>query len=1000
MTLSKHFNKTLFKNSKRVGFITIAIISMFFAACGGGNDNSDKKDRQYPTIPTYSVSFFTNGGSSVTARSVPEGDVVSEPNPAPTRIGYDFDGWYTDNNTFVQPVPFPYTVTRNVTLYAKWKPHVYIFTIYDIDNLPVQTENVEHGDTISEPSQMTTREGYDFDWWYGNSERTIRVTFPYPVTGPVNLYEKWSIKKYTVTFNSGDGNPERSIQVEHGGVIDEPEPTREGYDFSGWYSNPERTVPVTLPLTVTGPVSLYVKWKDVPLVTSITISPNEIELDQEQGKKLTATCAGVGDFYCSVIWKSSDINVATVNNEGLVTAVRDGVAYINAAWSEDYTVISPEVKITVTDPNTGVFLSALKAIPMAADPSGAKPKVLDAYTHGGQNYFLIDAGQIANTYISSVIPPVYYPGFGTPTYSRTTLTEQTITEAVTETVSNSITMTESKGTSLDIKAFLTVRLGSQAKYAEFGASINRTWNWSSSESGTNSTTHQTSVSEANKFAETQSTSLTLSPGTPVGYHRIAMYALSNIYLIVTTTIDNQELLDCEVVVSASGSFNVRQEFSPDGIFDNTPISGTDLIDFADDFYRDLKLDLVTKVFDFSNAIPNQASTIASDIQMAVFVGQYDKRTTFNNYNIVVAGRGGFPLIIEFENFGMKAGANTVAINSASEADITINFKGNNSISGGNASAAATGSGQNGRNGSDAIFTNGRLTLTGGGSADIMGGSGTVGRAGTGYTYDANSNKAQGLHGGNGGIGGNGGNGVSAASLSVLTVLDKVKIIGGDGANGANGGQGEGVQGPGRATAGRGGDAGGGGSGGHGVYLQEIFSINLKQIESLQIMGGNGGTGGGGGRGGRGYSNAGDTRDNGGNGGSGGNGGNGGTGIYFRNESGLASGSMPSDNASVQGGRGGNGGKGGNGGAAIYTAGWGQSGHGSNGIGGSGGNAGNGGNALRIINTPTVLLRLLASDGGIGGLRGDDGDGKGNEVSTPNNPNENGKNGASGLLQAW
>ena len=44
---------------------------------------------------------------------------MSAPNPPPTREGYNFDGWYSDSS-LTKKVDFPYTVTGNITLYAKW----------------------------------------------------------------------------------------------------------------------------------------------------------------------------------------------------------------------------------------------------------------------------------------------------------------------------------------------------------------------------------------------------------------------------------------------------------------------------------------------------------------------------------------------------------------------------------------------------------------------------------------------------------------------------------------------------------------------------------------------------------------------------------------------------------------------------------------------------------------------------------------------------------------
>jgi len=71
--------------------------------------------------PTYTVKFMTNGGSNIDDIKVRQGDSITNPPTNPTRTGgYSFEGWYTDNNSFSNPVEFPYTPQGNTTLYANW----------------------------------------------------------------------------------------------------------------------------------------------------------------------------------------------------------------------------------------------------------------------------------------------------------------------------------------------------------------------------------------------------------------------------------------------------------------------------------------------------------------------------------------------------------------------------------------------------------------------------------------------------------------------------------------------------------------------------------------------------------------------------------------------------------------------------------------------------------------------------------------------------------------
>ncbi len=66
------------------------------------------------------VSFVSNGGSSIAEEVIVDGGQLKQPTP-PTRNGYTFDGWFYDAE-FTSPVEFPIAITENLTLYAKWSP--------------------------------------------------------------------------------------------------------------------------------------------------------------------------------------------------------------------------------------------------------------------------------------------------------------------------------------------------------------------------------------------------------------------------------------------------------------------------------------------------------------------------------------------------------------------------------------------------------------------------------------------------------------------------------------------------------------------------------------------------------------------------------------------------------------------------------------------------------------------------------------------------------------
>ena len=64
------------------------------------------------------IRFDSNGGTTIPSQTVEIGEKVAQPE-APTRFGYSFAGWYTDEK-LTKSFDFATKVTEDVTLYAKW----------------------------------------------------------------------------------------------------------------------------------------------------------------------------------------------------------------------------------------------------------------------------------------------------------------------------------------------------------------------------------------------------------------------------------------------------------------------------------------------------------------------------------------------------------------------------------------------------------------------------------------------------------------------------------------------------------------------------------------------------------------------------------------------------------------------------------------------------------------------------------------------------------------
>jgi uncharacterized repeat protein (TIGR02543 family) len=248
---------------------------------GGWNTNSSGTGTNYgagssysPTVSitlyakwnpiTYTVTYNADGGSPAPASpaTVNQGSTVTAPS-AMTKTGYDFDGWYTDSAKTILAV-FPITVTSSITLYAKWNIKTYTVTYNADGGSPAPTGGtVNYEAVISQPAPMT-KIGHTFGGWFTNSGKTTAASFPITVTGNVELYAKWIINTYTVTFNPDNEKPAPAEQqVNYGGKVTKPaDPTKSGYTFDGWSERED----VSLPRwdfdsgIVTGVMTLKARW--------------------------------------------------------------------------------------------------------------------------------------------------------------------------------------------------------------------------------------------------------------------------------------------------------------------------------------------------------------------------------------------------------------------------------------------------------------------------------------------------------------------------------------------------------------------------------------------------------------------------------------------------------------------------------------------------------------------------------------------------------------------
>jgi len=322
-------------------------------------------------INVYDVTWNVDDGTPVPEQiTVNHGSDITEPETI-SKTGYNFGGWYSDNE-FENLVTFPITnVQANTTLWVKWIP-LYSLTVSANANgtvLGTASGNYTAGTPVNVTATANT--GYHFTNWSvtnatitgGNAVNP--ATFDMP-DNAVILTANFAINVYDVIWNADGGTPvPEQITVDHGSDITEPETiSKTGYIFDGWYR--EAALINAWNFTtdqVTSAITLYAKWTahTYKVVfhgnsnTSGSMSDQNFTYDIAQN---LATIGFTKTGYTFEGWAASD-NGAKVYDGGQsvenLTAENNGTVNLYAVWTA--AALSGTVTIDNTSPKYGEVLT-------------------------------------------------------------------------------------------------------------------------------------------------------------------------------------------------------------------------------------------------------------------------------------------------------------------------------------------------------------------------------------------------------------------------------------------------------------------------------------------------------------------------------------------------------------------------------------------------------------------------------------------------------------------
>lgn len=194
----------------------------------------------------YTVTFDTDGGSSVKAQDVEEGENVKKPEN-PTKEGYNFVGW------FIEGEEWSFTrdcVNNNIVLKAKWEKKAYTVTFDAIEGSVSERERVALAGAQIGTLPIPKRENYDFLGWFEEDDTSLsnKITENTIVNDNMSLVARWELAKnlITVEFRPKSGLIDKNaVYIEKGTALGSllVDPIRDdGATFLGWYNAYDKRV--------------------------------------------------------------------------------------------------------------------------------------------------------------------------------------------------------------------------------------------------------------------------------------------------------------------------------------------------------------------------------------------------------------------------------------------------------------------------------------------------------------------------------------------------------------------------------------------------------------------------------------------------------------------------------------------------------------------------------------------------------------------------------------
>jgi uncharacterized repeat protein (TIGR02543 family) len=387
--------------------LTVNTAYTFTVTATNGVGTSDSSTATSAVTPrmVYSVTFDSQGGSTISNGSFVSGSSVSAAPSNPTRSGYTFNGWFAASTTGTS-LQFPYSpgVTSNITLYAQWTlipvvvPPAPIPTPVVVTGPPPSTLKTLISPKISRDENVYYCEiGKYVFLREGRTEEIPKLTtqvFSLLLNGKVIETQKSSLAKVSFTKSDSFFNSTLACQVEVG---------QENLSTTSYSLNSDSMTShsLTKKKAIEAADAKYYKdrqdayaKKDLEFARLLAIKTTAIATSKSSKDTLAASLAYQKAFTAaSNLWKKELADASTNRVLAKELAQKQYLDALEAAGVSIYPVPAKAVVAPVPEPVPTPTPTPSPSV-INVQPTAAMKKVGIFYMASG-SYFLNDASKIS-----------------------------------------------------------------------------------------------------------------------------------------------------------------------------------------------------------------------------------------------------------------------------------------------------------------------------------------------------------------------------------------------------------------------------------------------------------------------------------------------------------------------------------------------------------------------------------------------------------------------------